>query len=300
MRKLFVALVAALTCLACFAAGASAKPAPTKLSIQAYPEGVYGYVSSPAAKTCADKRRVIVFEQAGSKRDPGSDPRVASDIAGTGEGSDQWSAQTSRSGPFYAQVAAKPGCGSALSDAVEPLSPLLGAGAETTTYPPCGPYVSEGSSQYCRFEEAHYDLELPGVTPCRFGNSSGNCFGKGSGGLFPWSKKGDGGEPPVRVYWRPAGDVRSLEFVTFGGDRPEGAGIAHLGGTIPGDDSDKFTVTDGFAQSEAGAGLGDHFKTLDLPGQRPGEVGGPLDLNFVNSGGGGADAYIYGYLSVER
>jgi hypothetical protein len=105
----------------------------------------------------------------------------------------------------------------------------------------------------------------------------------------------------MRIYWQPEGSERSVVMVSFWGSDREGNGAAHLGGHIPNSSSNRFTVTDAFAQNESGYPNGDHFYTPDLPGQAPGEVGGPLDFNFKNArSGGSGEVWVSGYLYLKR
>jgi hypothetical protein len=298
MPKSSVALVVAFACLSCFATAAGAAPAPTKLTIQSYPEGVYGYVSSPAT-ACGGKRQVVVFEQIGDQRDPGSDPRVAAGRSGEREGGRyQWSAKTADSGNFYAEATSTTACASALSGVA------LGVGQESATagplYPPCSPYSGEGTAEYCDLGQIHYALTEEGfLEKCRFGSSSGNCPGRADG-LFPWGRAANGASPGARIYWKPTSGGRSVSAVSFYKDSPEGEGVAFLLGTLPGPGSNRFKITNGWAQNEFGGSNGQSFKTLELPGRRPGEVGGPLDLNFVNNHDSGANAWISGFLYVNQ
>jgi hypothetical protein len=85
------------------------------------------------------------------------------------------------------------------------------------------------------------------------------------------------------------------------GSSAEGDGTAHLGGHIANSSSDSFTITDAFAQNESGYPNGDHFYTPDLPGQAPGEVGGPLAFNFKNGrAGSDGEVLVSGFLYLKR
>lgn len=294
MQKLSLALVAAITCLFCFAAAASAKPAPSKLTIESVPSGAFGYVSSARA-ACAKGRQVVLFEAQGGQRRPASDPRVGSDRAEESEDSFLWSVETRREGRFYARATATRSCAAALSRVLPAVSPITGQGSPDSTYPPCSPYVSEGTSQICEFSELYLDLDQEGpFNPCRFGDSSGGCPGAATG-LFPWGKTGARGKPRVQVSWRWNGTSRTLEVASEGS-------AGRLDGTIPNSGSDRFTVTTGFARNDKGGSNGDYFFTPNLPGQGPGEVGGPLKLNFKNGSGTnfGAEAWISGYLFLKH
>jgi hypothetical protein len=282
---------------------AAAKPASTKLSIRSYPGGVFGYVTSPAAAACSSGRKVVVYEQVGAKRDPQSDPRISVDLAEASESSYLWTVATGKSGEFYARVAPIKGCGEALSATVESQTPALEAAGTNTNYPTCGPYVSEGTSEICNLGQLYMDLDQEGpFNPCRFGTGSGSCPGDGFDAPFPWGANPFGSPSRVQVYWKPEGSVRSFTVVSFPGSKREGNGAAHLGGTLPSSNSDRFTVKDGFAQNDTGYPNGDHFFTPDLPGQAPGEVGGPLRINWENGSGThyGSKVWITGYLYLKH
>jgi hypothetical protein len=308
-RKLLVVAMLAVACTALTGIGtvatASAKPAKTKLTIDAWPEGLFGYVTSPKAEQCAAQRQVVIFEQQGPGRNPAKDKRIASARTGAEENSFQWSTQTARTGRFYAEAEKKPGCRAALSGTVRSLSVGGESGAEPGAakgayYPPCSPYVSEGTIPVCRFDELHLDLDQEGpFNPCRFGSPNGNCAGVADRGPFPWGTSAFGARTKVQIFWTCC--RRNLTVVAY---QPEGGsiGVAHLGGVIPSSSSSRFTIDDGFAQNDTGYPRGDHFYTPDLPGQAAGEPGGPLYLNFVNGSGTnlGADAYISGYLYLKR
>ena len=302
MRKLSVALVVAIACLSCLAvASASAKSAPTKLTIRSYPSGAFGYVES-ASKSCADQRKVEVFEQRGKRRDPAHDRRAGSDRAETSEDSYLWTVKTKRSGRFYARAAAKPGCAAALSATVRSLTVDKGIGADNPDVPICSPYVSEGPSEICRFTEMYLSLDQEGAfDPCRFGSGSGSCPGVATG-AFPWGQQGSGAKTRVRISWGWNGKSRDVTVVAYPGSDPSGNGAAHLGGTVPNAGSNRYTITDAFAQNDKGYPNGDHFYTPDLPGQAPGEIGGPLTINFQNGSGTdfGAECWISGYLYLKH
>jgi hypothetical protein len=302
MRKLSVALVAAFACVACvLAVSADATPAPTKLSVDSYPGGVFGYVTG--SKACSADRKVVVYEQVGQTRQPGTDPRISSDLAEESEARYMWTVATGKSGRFYAAVAAGKGCAAELSGTVESQTVALEAASMNDEYPLCSPSISEGIGGICRFSELYMEFDQEGpFNPCRFGSSTGNCPGYGYNAPFPWGKNYTGGYTRSQIYWKPDGAKRSVTIVSYYGKSPEGNGAAHLGGTIPTSNSNRFTVTDGFAQNEAGYPNGDHFFTPDLPGQGPGEVGGPLKFSFENGSGldFGAKAWISGYLYLKH
>jgi hypothetical protein len=113
---------------------------------------------------------------------------------------------------------------------------------------------------------------------------------------FPWGVSSNGGRPRAQVSWRQSGSVRVLEVAS------SGSSIARLDGNIPNSGSDRYTITNAFAQNDRGGTNGDNFFTPNLAGQQPGEVGGPLSLNFQNGSGTdfGAQVWIRGYLYLKH
>jgi hypothetical protein len=179
----------------------------------------------------------------------------------------------------------------------------LEAASAAANYPPCGPYVSEGTSEICHFEEAYFVLEFEGfLDACRFGSSSGHCEGEGKDAPFPWGHSYNGETSRMLILWGPDGSQRSVTIASYWGRQPGRDEIARLSGHMPGPGSDGFTVTDGFAQHESDSAAGDHFYTPDLPGQAAGEVGGPLHFNFQNGSGIdlGAKLWVRGYLYLKH
>lgn len=283
-------------------AGAAGKTAKTTLTIESWPGGIFGYVSSSNPERCAAKRRVVVYRMQGKGRDPSRDQRVAGDRA-KADDSHQWSVETEQGGRFYAVAPKAPGCAAALSATVgsQPLGGPPGAG-ERTEYPPCSPYISEGPSTICRLDHLHLDLdaERPGKA-CRFGNDSGECPGNATAGQFPWGETGQADRPIVKVIWQPAADSRMLRVFSFRRNEPNTI-LASLTGWVRNAGSPRFSIGEGYAQSEKGFPYGDYFYTPDLPGQAAGEPGGPLAINFQNGSGlnYGAWVDITGYLYVRR
>jgi hypothetical protein len=300
----FLRLAGVLVAACCLMpAAAVANPAPTKLSIQPYPGGVSGYVTTPKAKACASNRKVIVYQQTGDAPDRGKDPKIASDLAELSESSYMWTAKTGSTGQFYAGAEATKGCAAAFSEAVESQTPAFELGSMQSNYPPCGPYVSEGTSEVCWFGQLYMSLDQEGAfNPCRFGPATGSCPGDGHDAPFPWGLNFYGRHVRGEVFWRDDGKVRAFTMVSYWGTASGGDGAAHLSGHLPSSGSDRFTITDAYAQNDSGYPNGDHFYTPDLPGQAPGEVGGPLKLNFENGSGTdfGAQVWASGYLDLKH
>jgi hypothetical protein len=235
----------------------------------------------------------VVFRQRGGRRNPAKDRKIARVRSAGKVGAYQWSIRTAGPGRFYAQVASRQGCRGAFSKA-SVLAParIRSAGGEAG-YPPCGPYISEGTATICRFDQLHFDIRFADVGTCSFGQPEKGCGGFAVSGLFPWGVTGaQGVRPRIRFSWKPSGTVRSVRF---------DAGSSYLSGTLPSSSSPAFTVTDGYAEDDRGSPHGDHFFTPDIPGQAAGEVGGPLYLNFVNGQGewGQGTVFIRGYLYLR-
>jgi hypothetical protein len=99
---------------------ASASGADTKVVIKAESGGFFGYVKSPDPDTCANNRKVTLFEQLGSTQDPSTDTKVGSDIAEPNGTKYMWSTGNtgSHSGNFYARAGKVPGCKAATSKTI--------------------------------------------------------------------------------------------------------------------------------------------------------------------------------------
>lgn len=296
-RRASASVFLLVSCLALTAAvSVAAAPAGStgaKLTIQAWPQGLFGYMTSSAPGRCAGKRQVVLFEQQGKVRDRRTDRRLGGDRTAGKAGSYQWSVKTGRAGRFYAVAAATPGCAASASETISTVALRGSAADDGPDYPSCSPYVSEGSSYICKFDQMH--LWVP---DCTFGDSSGSCDGKGKSGLFPWGTERGGGEPDTQVFW--TWSNHKVTIVSYRADQ-ERIGTAFLGGTMPSSNSSRFSIYDAFAQNDRGREIGDHFYTPDLPGQEAGEVGGPLFINFINGGAGSVGhVYVHGYLYLTR
>lgn len=91
-------------------AAAGASRAASTVTIDAEGTDLFGTVSSPKPAKCADGRKVVVFEQVGS-RGGGDDEKLASDTAEK-QGEDYvWSTgNTGEAGRFYAKVRRTASC----------------------------------------------------------------------------------------------------------------------------------------------------------------------------------------------
>lgn len=134
------------------------------------------------------------------------------------------------------------------------------------------------------------------------GQGFGACPGRAISGPFPWGFSGPFSRFYAAAQWFhdvPA-SVRRVNFITYQVYQG-GPDIANIFGFVSNAGSPRFTVTDAVAPGERPAAESDHFYTPELPGQGPGEVGGPLYLNVQNGSGVnlGADAWINGYLYLK-
>lgn len=294
---LLAALVAAaLVCALGASLAVAASSAKTTLTIEFAPGGLSGSVSSQQPG-CTGKRMVVVYRQQGRKQDPKSDQRVGSDRSDGWQAGHGWSVKQGGTGRYYAVVDARKGCAAARSRTVR--TPAVGSGAgDRTDYPICGPYVSEGTTEVCRLDQLHLHLEPD--QECKFFLfAESSCRGTTTAGLFPWGETGEAKRPAIRFGWRPDGDRRRITFQAFRGT-VSGVGIGTIEGTVPNAGSPRLSVDEAFAQNDQGYPNGDRFYTPNLPGQGPGEPGGPLAINFQAYGGGiGGEVDIYGYLYLK-
>jgi hypothetical protein len=257
------------------AGGSAGHHAKTRLSIQAFPRGLFGYVDSAKSHACASRRDVVVFKQRGAEQRPHRDKRLGGGVAKRNQGGYQWSKKTGKTGEFYAKAHKTPDCRVAYSRTIHSLP----RGGDTT---PC-PFEGE----YCKFTKMHIDITT--YCPGYGDTSSGDCSGDSTGGRFPWS--------PAFGYFvweqnKPGTKQRSVEYhaTAGGGDKTP---RAELFGTNPDPGSDVYSVDNAIAQASSLPDL--RWYTPDIAGVAPGQVGGPLSLDFQN-GTVGADVYISGYL----
>jgi len=292
MRKLslVLALATSLACLVAVCSVAATTPAGAKLTIQSSPEGVFGYVSS-ASKSCAENRKVVVFDQRGDQRDPDSDPKLGNSRATLDEGAYRWQVNTDDPGRYYAQAVAKQGCAAALSGSVEATEVGAAAGSD---FPTCSPYTAEGPSEVCFLPQLHYDLLAVGVEACKFQKDSYSCEGYVSG-PFPWGNGPSGGNSWTFFNWG-GSNPRSVVIISQVAKNQEPF-LTRMECHLTGPGSDRLMVDRAIVRTDAGT---TEFYTPNLPGQAAGEPGGPLHLNFQNGRGLGADAWIEGYLYVKR
>jgi hypothetical protein len=296
-RKL---LMAAALCAAAVAVSASALAATShrstshsRVSIRPWPLGVFGYVTSPASRQCGAHRRVVVFRARGKGRDPRRDKRIGVARARRNNGLYQWVERTGMVGRLYAKAPSRGGCAPALSKVLRTAPGAGGGDTGGNDYPNCSPYVSEGTTSICKFGSRDDPLDFFAPHCGSFTKSDDQCDAKPLGGLFPWAGSANFG-------WHGAGQREVYYFAYQPGISNDSA---HLHGSMGGPNTADYTIDDGFAQNDQGPGQGDHFYTPDVPGQKAGEVGGPLYLNyFTNEHEPGLpyEVQIWGYLYLKR
>jgi hypothetical protein len=286
-------------------AGAAGKPgaakaAGAKLTINAFPGGVFGDLSG-AKKNCLDNRKVTVYEQAGDQRDPGSDRRVGSERTSLDEGSYRYSAQTRDSGRFYAEAAAQKGCASAQSGSVGAMN--LGSPQGSDGYALCSPWTAETPAEVCALQPQgvawglNYELDAEGTRACELSKAEYQCHGSAYG-PYPWGTGSTGHANGVTFGWNPLPDGEKHVYIyTY----LQGYGATLIEGRLHDAGKAELYVSKATAEGENNATV--EFFTPDLPGQKAGEPGGPLYLNFEGGKkafGLGADAHIRGFLYVRR
>jgi hypothetical protein len=290
MRLVASLLVAVAALVAAFApAGAvAAAPAQDRITIDAWSKGVFGHVESKQPRACSAQRRVTVYEQTGEKHDPGVDRRVGSNRARKTRGGYQWSLRGTGTGAFYATTAARGDCLGATS---RTFSKLPGGVDDPRL---CNPQSGPG---WCRLNwpnKLHFQTER-----CTsFTKGSGDCGeGKPEGDAnYPFADYAHG-DLRGELQWWTADGLRQVRYFTHTGNNNDG--ISHIAGTLPGAGSDRFTVTDAYAQRGSVYGDGPHFETPVVAGAGPGEMGGPLGFNFDASTKlffGTEDIYMWGWM----
>jgi hypothetical protein len=300
--KLTIAIVAC--CCACLtlapvapADSGHGRSAKSRVTIYPWPNGLFGYVKSHKSPRCSDHRRVAVFQQRGKGKHPARDRRIATVRAKRHRGFYQWSARTSRSGRFYAKVRRTARCRPNLSRSVR--YPRAGAGAGAGNgaggYPDCSPSLGETSASVCRVKA--WGILNGGDQACGFfGAPHDVCQGEATEGTFPWAINTWGNRPRIQFAWSWAD-----HYVKFWSYTPDGKVASALVGRVPNSSSAEYSISSGEATIDPDTSPTVHFYTPDIPGQKPGEPGGPLYLNFINKSGLDPDRVeITGYMYVAR
>jgi hypothetical protein len=185
---LLVGGVVVVVCSLGLASGAAATraPAKTRLTIQTWPEGVFGYVSSPAGARCARGRRVEVFAEGVNGQSGKRARRIASRTASRNQTGYIWMTRAPHARSLYAVARPTRGCAAARSKTVS---------RGLTDVPHC-PAAPE-----CIIVlqiRAHYDDQCPSFNP-----PTGNCIYD--------SLQADEG-------WRAEGDMRAHGYSRFSWD----------------------------------------------------------------------------------
>jgi hypothetical protein len=169
--------------------------------------------------------------------------------------------------------------------------------------PVCSPYTFEGPSEICSLQRPgqewgiSYDFPSTGTRACELSKSDYSCNGNG-GGPFPFGSSYTGGRNAVTMSWRPGPNGFKAITVVTGGS---GYGSSQMAARLPGPGNAELYVDSWKVITDTGATT--EFFTPNLPGQKAGEPGGPLYLNFEGGKGAfdlGAEVHIKGFLYVRR
>lgn len=170
--------------------------------------------------------------------------------------------------------------------------------------PICSPYTFEGPSEICALQRPgnewgiSYDFPSRGTRACEISKSDYSCDGN-AGGPFPFGSSYTGGRNSVTMSWHPgANGFKAISVVTGGGS---GYGSSRMTARLPGPGSAELYVDSWRVTTDTGATT--EFFTPNLPGQKAGERGGPLYLDFEGGKGAfdlGAEVHIKGFLYVRR
>jgi hypothetical protein len=170
--------------------------------------------------------------------------------------------------------------------------------------PLCSPYTFEGPSEICALQRPgnewgiSYDFPSSGIRACELSKSDYSCDGNG-GGPFPFGGSYTGSRNAVTMSWHPGRNgFKAITVVTGGGS---GYDSSRMEARLPGPGSADLTVESWTVTTDTGATY--QFFTPNLPGQKAGEPGGPLYLNFEGGKGAfglGAEVHIKGFLYVRR
>lgn len=288
---ILVALAAALV-----PATASAAPATGKITIDTWSKGLFGWVEGQKPNSCSADRAVTVYKQVGLTQSPSADKLVGTSKAKSGTGGYQWSVRGTGKGVFYARAEAVSGCAAYRSATVtRGGSGLVGDSEEgENANSLCGPNSGPG---WCRLA-GNQVLHLESERCTDFRKSSGDCNeGTPRGEAnYPFAAAGDN-DLRGELQWHQEGNLKKVLYFTHTGH--DNVGISHISGTLPDSGSDRFTVTDAYAQRGKTYGDGPHFETPVIAGVARGEQGGPLGFNFEASTKilfGSEDIYIWGWM----
>ncbi len=268
----------------------AAKPAKAKISILPWPgQGVVGYVDS-SNKRCKSNRQVILFK----KRPNGKLVRVGKARTKPKGGGHQWlkKVKGGPTGDFVAKAARTARCAPATAKkSIAPKGP--------NGYPVC-PSLED----ICQFTEMHVEEDgrtiaepechtgFGRLNPSRDYDQYSSCLAQSETGPEPWCCWNY-----AHAKWnnRLSGQRDIARTWSFYTKYQATDSSAYIQGTLPHTDSDRFTVTNAFAKAWR-VPVDTYYRTPDLPGVGPGQVGGPLHFDFHPPIVSGFDFYIYGYL----
>jgi hypothetical protein len=253
-------------------AAAGRAPAKTKLSIQLWPDGVFGYVSSPNAARCARGRKIEVFA---TGRTRSRLRRLAVVTATRNQLGYEWLARTPSGETLDAVAPATRGCAAARSSGTvaRGFTALPDCGAERA--PECVVVINLAAG-------------AGGGKECTtFTESSDFCLGQTDRANPGWSVSHGVG---ARFEWE-SGFPRPLKYTaTNDGDR-----TGFIAGTVSCGACADFKVSDACNYVSPHPAL--HYFTRNDPGAKPGTPGGPLYLNFdARSGVNRTHVIIWGVL----
>ncbi|MBK5233717.1 MAG: hypothetical protein JJE13_12135 [Thermoleophilia bacterium] len=272
-KRTFIASTAGivLACLALssFTGPASAVPARTTVHISSLPR-IYGYVESPKPVACGRNRVIQVF-----RVKPGEDRRVGTSRTRSFRGDWQWSIPSGTgNGRFYAKAKAKAGCRPGKSKIISVTPKSVSAEECPIT-----------SGEACWIGLADNPLQFSsgiGETCPNFGSKIGDCDGRGYPGSRAWSGN------DANFHWSQQPDTTLRGVAYYVGDK------TYLEGSVPRSDSARYSIRDAVTKGDDR-----HWCTPDLPGEKPGDLGGPLYINFIDQIRG-ATVRFHGYLTRKR
>jgi hypothetical protein len=187
---------------------------------------------------------------------------------------------------------------------------ILAAGAGSASAagpgsaPICSPYTFEGPTEICALQRPgqewgiSYDFPSTGTRACEISKADYSCNGN-AGGPFPFGASYTGARNAVTMGWRPGPNgFKAISVVTGGGS---GYGSSRMTARLSAPGSADLYVDSWTVTTDTGATT--EFFTPNFPGQKAGEPGGPLYLNFEGGKGAfdlGAEVHIKGFLYVKR
>ena len=242
------------------------------VSINSWPGGLFGYVSTDQKGGHCGDATVNVMEQVGPTQDTSTDKKIATVTSSDSTSGDRWMVSSKKSGKFYASLKAGSGCGAGVSN-------TIASGSENDVIPNC-----PSTEPICSFQ---LSFDTDAYCPS-FGESFGMCIGKSYGASTPWTVPvfSFPGLYATLLWSGSAGKTLSISGTNL-------AVVSAISGTVPVSHSPSYTVQTAFAAKWSNPGI--QFFTPDIPGVIAGKMGGPLWLNFVN-GRLGATVHLHGFL----